>query len=401
MKLKLLPLAIGAAIAMPSVAMAGPTVYGKMNVSVDHVDVEGSMSGSDADKQDKKDYQADNSADSWNVNSNASRLGFKGSEKITDDLSAFYKAEYQIAVDDGEDEFSKRNIYLGLKGGFGAVQAGYFDTPVKTAQKKVDLFNDWRGDIKSYIAGEERGANTIQYTTPSMGPIVAKVALLQRESDNGTDDLGNSDDNNKLGESYSSSVAFEQDNVYVALAFDDQVEADYNMADDSAGNVESDTVRLVGQFKFGPVQLGAMYQTSESTESDYDVGGGEATATDIEQDAFLISAAIKAGANGTVKVQLGESETEATFTTYETRENAKGVTVLEDKLGTVSVDSEASQFAVGYDHKLSKQTKLFAYYSVISFDDSALKGTGDYEDQDDISYSRDVTALGFGMEHKF
>ena len=80
MKVKLLPLAIGAAIAMPGVAMADVTVYGKMNLTLEMADYEFEDSSSDYDR--------------WELNSNASRLGVKGSEDINDNLSAFYKAEY-------------------------------------------------------------------------------------------------------------------------------------------------------------------------------------------------------------------------------------------------------------------------------------------------------------------
>src|SRR3546814_6016625 len=56
--------------------------------------------------------------------------------------------------------FSERNIFVGLKGGFGAVQFGKYDTPVKNAGAKTDLFNDQSiGDIGSLLVGETRQNN--------------------------------------------------------------------------------------------------------------------------------------------------------------------------------------------------------------------------------------------------
>ena len=78
-----------------SAAQAAPTLYGKVNVSVDSYD-------------DGKD-------DKVEVNSNASRLGVKGEEKLTEKLSAVYQAEWEIDVDGGDDVFKKRNIFAGLK----------------------------------------------------------------------------------------------------------------------------------------------------------------------------------------------------------------------------------------------------------------------------------------------
>jgi len=51
MKVKLLPLAIGAAIAMPGVAMADVTVYGKMNLTLEMADYEFEDSSSDYDRR--------------------------------------------------------------------------------------------------------------------------------------------------------------------------------------------------------------------------------------------------------------------------------------------------------------------------------------------------------------
>src|SRR3989338_6925270 len=95
MNKKLLALAIGAAAAMPLVAQAdGPTLYGKMNVTLDSIE-DPSGAGSDA----------------WYLNSNASRLGIKGDAEIKDKLKGIYYAEYEIDVDDGTTPFAQRNIY--------------------------------------------------------------------------------------------------------------------------------------------------------------------------------------------------------------------------------------------------------------------------------------------------
>ena len=79
MKRNLLALAVAAASVMPLVAQAAPTVYGRLNLSIDYVDV-----------NDDNAPGVDNK--SWNVNSNASRVGVKGNEKLTDDFTAVYKA---------------------------------------------------------------------------------------------------------------------------------------------------------------------------------------------------------------------------------------------------------------------------------------------------------------------
>lgn len=340
MKRKLLPLAIGAAIAMPGVAMAEPVVYGKVNVTLENYEYDPEGSGADYDQ--------------WEVNSNASRLGVKGSEKISDNLSAVYKLEYETAVDDGSaDEtddgdglvFKQRNIYGGLKGGFGEVIVGKFDTPTKTAQNKVDQFNDYQlGDIKNVIAGENRTSNTIQYTTPEMGAITAKLAVIPGEGECTSND---DDCDDGLADGISASVAFEQDGIYVALAADKDVENEFGSYEGKA-----DIIRLVAQADIDAIQLGFIYQTAEAADS----------GADEEQDGYILSGAVKVGSAGKVKAQYGMSE------------------VDED-------DKEITQIGVGYEHKLSKQTKVFTHYVMLEDE------TG--------SATTDETTLAFGMEHKF
>ncbi|MFX9031526.1 porin, partial [Acinetobacter baumannii] len=78
---------------------AAPTLYGKLNVTIDQVD--------------NKNF--DGKSDVTEVNSNASRIGVKGEEKLTDNLSAVYLAEWQINADGDGTDLGQRNRYIGIK----------------------------------------------------------------------------------------------------------------------------------------------------------------------------------------------------------------------------------------------------------------------------------------------
>ncbi len=69
MKMKLIAVAVGAALAVPAVAMADVTVYGRAHVSVDFLD-------------DGADYSE------TNLSSNSSRHGLKGNHEINPNLKA-------------------------------------------------------------------------------------------------------------------------------------------------------------------------------------------------------------------------------------------------------------------------------------------------------------------------
>lgn len=282
-------------IAMASLAIApfttanGPTkgkLYGKINVSVVNSD-----SGS---------------TDTWKLNSNASRIGLKGSSQISEGLSVFYKTEFEICVDDGDckgNTLGQRNIFAGIKGQYGSLLAGKNDTPTKLAQKKIDLFNDSVGDIKKTFAGENRMSNIIAYTTPKYGKFSASYAVMPSEADDGG-----------LADSKSYSVNYKKAGLYVAVAADSNVN-------------DADILRIVSQYKLDAWKLGFMYQDSEELE---DSGI-------IEKSGYFASAAYKSG-NVTYKVQYGVNEVD-------------------------NSNTEDTTLSLGADMKLAKKTKAFVFFT--------------------------------------
>ncbi len=351
MKLKLLPLAISTAIALPGVALAdGPTVYGKMNVTYEMADY---------------DYEDnDDDFDRWELNSNASRLGFKGSEDISDNLSVIYQAEYEILVDDGAKQgggvdhpFSQRDIFIGLKGGWGTFQAGKFDTPLKKSQGKIDQFNDMSdGDISNVIVGENRISNILQYSSPKLADVVSlNVAIQPGEEDCSLNNVTPGVDcDDGAADGFSVSAVFENDVIYAALAMDDGINGD-------------DVTRLTVAGNLGPVELGFLYQMAE--ESDDTSAADKAD----EQDGYILSAGFKLGEMGKLRAQIGYSET--------------------DDNDTFNGTTDTSQYGLGYDYKLSKQTKLFVNYIALSeeFEDDSPNSAED----------TDFTRVQFGIDHKF
>lgn len=366
MKVKLLPLAVTAAIAMPGLALAdGPTVYGKMNLSLENVDID---DGSE-------------SADNWQVISNSSRFGVKGDGKINSMLKATYLIEWGV---DGADNttLSNRNRSVGLAGNFGALDIGHFDTPVKVAQGKVDQFNDLSGDLQYVLVGDNRATNIIQYTTPKMSGLEGRLAIMPGEQY----DTGQDDPKDGLADAFSVSVAFSNDQIYAALAHDSEVSNTiytgtgfssswdkYSVTTTPAVIVDvdgeditlvpavkssafaMDTTRLVGQFTSGPVQVGAMYQTSELSDDG-----------DLDQDGFLVGGAFTLGQT-VLKAQYVSSTTD---------------------FGTREVDGES--IGLGVDQKMSAQTTLFGYYNMLAYEADTANAQEETKDN-----------LGVGIVHTF
>lgn len=97
-------LLLASAIAALSItaAHAAPTVYGKAYLTLDVKD------GNDAAKAASTETRT-------KLNSNASRIGVKGSEALTDNTDVVYQLEYRLEVDtNNKASFTARDTYLGL-----------------------------------------------------------------------------------------------------------------------------------------------------------------------------------------------------------------------------------------------------------------------------------------------
>lgn len=83
------------------------------------------------------------------IENQASRLGIKGDASLNKTINFIYQLETGINPSDSSKPlFSMRNSFIGVEGNFGQFIAGTFDTPLKKAQGKVDLFNDTVFDLR-------------------------------------------------------------------------------------------------------------------------------------------------------------------------------------------------------------------------------------------------------------
>lgn len=386
MKVRLLPLAISAAIAMPGVALAeGPTVYGKLNVTYEYA----SQDLSDDIRIGDVNGQFSDDADTWELNSNSSRLGVKGSEIINDSLKAFYQAEFGIYVDDGatsvsdsegessDHVFSQRDIFVGLGGNWGAVQLGKYDTPLKKSQGKVDQFNDnLAGDIQNVIFGEVRANDLIQYSTPKIADAIALNLAFQPGEEYCFE--GAADEcQDGPAENFSASAVYDAGMLYAAVGYDDGI-AGY------------DTIRLSAMLRLDVFELGAIYQTAEESEDGV-----------IEQDGYILSAGMKLGEKNKIRFQYGASETEVVDPVGGDINDdfdypAGGLDYVGD------ADAEITQIGVGFDHLLSKQTRLYVNYIMLE-EEGTVSGQTVSIPALAFHYSSEVQEdrLQLGVEHNF
>lgn len=131
----LLPIAL--LLAVPTVAAAEISLYGRASVSLDFLD-------------DGANYSE------LNISSNSSRLGFRAQSEF-DGMTGIMQIEQEIDYSNQGSNWASRDTFVGLRGGFGTLRVGKFDTPFKRARGPANLFGDQLGDMRNLTrAGDGR-----------------------------------------------------------------------------------------------------------------------------------------------------------------------------------------------------------------------------------------------------
>jgi predicted porin len=255
------------------------------------------------------------------LKSNASRLGFKGTHSLNEDLDVVYKAEFEVDMDGDGDVFKARNQYIGLRGMFGEVLLGKNDTMLKQSQGKVDLFSDLNGDIKTLWAGENRLGDSITYKSPKFQSFQLGLTYI-------TEDEIDASDAFSMALFYGDKK-LKKSKLYASVAYDSEVKG---KSGDGAVKGNFDILRATVSTKLAGVTLGLMLQNQEDV------------ATGSEMNGVMASAKYSID-NLTFKGQLQTAD-------YEDSDSRSGITA-------------------GIDYKLAKSTKLYAFYTSFDLDSSA------------------------------
>ena len=379
---KLLLAATVATLAM-NAAQAAPTLYGKLNVTLDNIDNNGF-----------KDESV------IKVNSNASRIGVKGEEKLTDNLSAVYLAEWEISADGDGDVFKNRNRFVGIKSnGVATLKVGQHDSYFKTAAgNNQDIFNDHNElDMTAVLAGEDRPKNIIGFETDKklLGGLAFNIMFQQGENaatsataKTSTTSLagvtkettvvtnyGLKDARDGFGDGVSASLTYENKDMGLAaaVAANRAIASKFNAYDLSG--IYTDAVRVTGSLDLGAMGasglvLGALWQTAQPTDDTVTVTKGTpAVVTSykgLQEDAFGVTAAYKIGATPVkLKAQYISATTE--------------VDGMKDR--------QQDLYGVGADYQINKQAR---FYGIVA-----------QQKRDWLTKDDKKTNIGLGMEYNF
>ncbi len=343
----LIAAAITAALLASANAAAEVTVYGKLHTSIASIS--------------QDDGTNDTSATA--ISSHASRVGVKAKKGLENGMEVSAKAEFEVdavsggfsksndyTVGDGAGGtttvtdndnyiFKARNIYVGLKGGFGEVRVGHHDTPHKMATSKLDPFSDTYADYNNIITIDNRLGNVVAYLN-NFGPVSVAAAYYA-----GDDSVTGEN----AGDATSLMVNYSGGSLYVAGAVESYA------ADDTADTNELETAAKFGVgYAIGPVDLGLVYETLAYETAD-------------DETETYASAQFKVANNMTLKAAYGMRDDD------------------------VSTTDDEVMSAVGLDFKLDKSATVYALYANGTDGGLAHKG----------KLKGDGSALALGVVYKF
>jgi len=187
------------------------------------------------------------------VTDQASLLGVRGAERLSRDLHVFYQLETGFDPQGPGGSFAARNSGVGLRGPWGSVLVGRWDSPYKTATIAVDKFHDVTiAGIKS--ANNDRGnfdnrlQNVLEYWSPRLAGFALRAAVTSNENRTATLDP----------RVYAASLAWSRGPYYAFYTYEEHR--------DLKASTPKETGNAVGgKVRFGPLELGGTWQQYEKT----------------------------------------------------------------------------------------------------------------------------------------
>src|SRR5699024_2185764 len=126
---------LGALVAAPQTGSAEVQLYGSLFSTIEGVESRGATSRADGGS-------GHTYGSSYRLSSHSSYFGLRGTEKLSDDLNAFFQLENSVNIATGTGTIGGRNTGVGLKSAsWGTIVLGNWDSPLKLSSVRAD---PWR-----------------------------------------------------------------------------------------------------------------------------------------------------------------------------------------------------------------------------------------------------------------
>jgi predicted porin len=394
MNKKLMAVAVAGALAAPALAFAQAStvqLYGKVTYEYGYVDQGGARPNTDVAQV-----------------PGGTAVGFKGEEKLGGGLSAWFQCESSADVRGmNADGFCTRNSAIGLKGAFGNLHFGRWDTPFKRAVNMGTVGVQDTGLLgHSFVfAGGSGGTNAIETSNRNRWKR-RDVAMTYYESPNFS--------------GFQVLAAFTPGNAAIGVA----------------DNTPADTPRvasIAGTYKNGPIAVGVGYERHSDFSKLATVGAVNAAGTGFtaataasqqgDDRAWNISAAYTFAGKVKVGIAYLDAKYDLGAGTSATKKNWNlgldwaiagphglelGYTRAGDTKGTAGAtpggdiagagsDTGAKLYAVKYRYAFSKRTAVRLGYVKLDNDNNAKYALGGMKGATGVNQS----AWVMYADHKF
>ncbi len=336
MQKKLIALAVAGMVAAPvAMAQSNVTIYGLFDIGLTHYSDSATSGRANRTGLDQGFL-------------NGSRLGFRGTEDLGNGLKAGFNYEFNVGTDHGGDIGGGRQVFLTLQGGFGTVALGRQYTPQFNLYSNVDPFGAGSvGNVANISRVQSRLDNLIAYVSPTFSGFNL-VAGYTFSHD------GDEIDNDSGVRVWAINPNYSNGPLFVGL--------NYHVATDEVTNNDvQKRMDLGATYDFGVVKLRGIY--------------GQDRADNNKANYWMVGATVPVSEAGKVMVS---------YNSYKDKDSGD--------------DSDAKMWALGYEHKLSARTKVYAIYADVNNDGTSKKVSPRFGSSSVSDYQK---GLQVAIQHRF
>lgn len=354
--MKKLLLASAVAALSITAAQAAPTVYGKVFLTLDVKDGDNHSANANSRSQ---------------LNSNASRLGVKGSEALTANTDLVYQLEYRLDTDANDNRnWESRDTYLGLA-------HKQYGTAVAGRLTAIDDYINYAKVVAGGVVGGDdvlatfkgpRANNAFAYFSPNFQGAQVMAMYAMDETKNATST------NESLGrDAWGLGVKYEPTTLPVKAGIT-YIQAG---ADETNTSVFFDhALRVSGAYAITPaITVAGQYQLAEGYATTTNVNGDtvrRAGAVKEKEQTFTVSGSYKVG--------------QTPWTTYAQVDVVDNAAYIED--------AERQRLAVGGKYAFNQNTTGHLYGAYMKSKNIDIVSTS-------TETKADSYGIGAGIEYKF
>ena len=343
------------------------------------------------------------------MESSNSRIGFRGTENLGNNIKAIFQMEGSFGLDDGSlssaGTLFNRNTYLGLQGDFGRFRMGRIDTVYKNITNTMGFMGIQSGNFvsASNILAQrgfgsnnahrfhERPSNTIDYRSPSFGGFTAHAGYS----------FGEVAGDFEKGSNISTGISYTSGPLYMAVAHEQ-----HNKFYGGSRNVPLALRNITAGGGTGAAFVPLAGTDSKDTSTRVSALYSVTSATRIEATFAMTKLSESGGTAGKFDSykqnnwSLGVEHTIGAWTMVGTYGRASaGSCSLVGGVACSTDGLEGSMLSLGGSYSLSKRTALFALFSDLRNGKSASYSNAGQAAAP--TTGQDLRQIALGMRHTF